>query len=123
MCDYSLETYRSRPAQVIERYETHRFSSGTVGFAAPGDPSTAICMACDMRLKLEGIPKTVQTTYGVSADEEVTFIRLETGQHHDGVRFANGAEVSLQTLGAGVKACLTDALQTPRREPEFAVMV
>lgn len=120
MCDYSLETFRSRPAQVVERYETLRFTSGTVGFAAPGDPSTAICMACDMRLKLEGIPTAVQTTHGVSADEEVTFVRLGAGWHRDGVRFANGVEVSLQELGAGVTAFLTDALLEPSREPQSA---
>jgi hypothetical protein len=60
MCDYSLETYRSRPAQLGERYETHQFQSYSIGFIAPGDPSTAICMACDMKLRLEGIPERVQ---------------------------------------------------------------
>jgi len=57
MCDYSLETYRSRPAQVGERYETHQFPSFSVGFIAPGDPPTAVCMACDTKLTLEGIPE------------------------------------------------------------------
>ena len=47
MCDFSLELYRSRPARVGERYETPRFPSGTVGFIAPGDVSTAVCMAYD----------------------------------------------------------------------------
>ena len=42
MCDFSLELYRSRPARVGERYETHRFPSSTVGFIAPGDCSTAV---------------------------------------------------------------------------------
>ena len=40
MCDYSLEHYRSRPAQLGERYETHQFQSRSIGFIAPGDPST-----------------------------------------------------------------------------------
>ena len=35
MCDYSLEFYRSRPAQAGEKYETCCFPSGTVGFIAP----------------------------------------------------------------------------------------
>jgi len=60
MCDFSLELYRSRPARVGERYETHRFPSSTVGFIAPGDCSTAVCMAYDTRLRLEGIPQAVQ---------------------------------------------------------------
>jgi hypothetical protein len=40
----------------------------------------------------------------------VTFVRLEPGPYHDGLRFANGKEVSLQMLGPGVEACLVDAL-------------
>jgi hypothetical protein len=113
MCDYSLTTYRSRPAQLGERYETHQFASFSIGFIAPGDPSTAVCMACDMKLRLEDIPESVQRSYFVSPKEDVTFTRLEKGPHHDGVRFANGAEVTLQELGNGVKGWIYDALSTP----------
>jgi hypothetical protein len=113
MCDYSLEMYRSRPAQLGERYETHRFESTSVGFIAPGDASTAVCMAYDMKLTLESIPEKVQRAKSVSANEDVTFTRLEKGPHHDGVRFANGAEVTLQDLGPGVRGYLCDALSSP----------
>jgi hypothetical protein len=60
MCDYSLEFHRSRPAQLGERYETHRFEGRSIGFIAPGDPLTAVCMACDTRLRLEDVPEMVQ---------------------------------------------------------------
>lgn len=112
MCDYSLEAYRSRPAQLGERYETHRFESYSVGFVAPGDPSTAVCLECDMKLRLEGIPEQVQRAKRVLANEDVTFARIEKGVHHDGVRFGNGAEVTLQELGPGVKGFLYDALSS-----------
>jgi hypothetical protein len=117
MCDYSLETYRSRPAQLGERYETHQFPSFSIGFIAPGDPSTAVCMACDTKLRLEVIPERVQRAYLVSPNEDATFTRLENGPHHDGVRFANGAEVTLQDLGPGVKGYLYDALVSPGWHP------
>jgi hypothetical protein len=120
MCDYSLETYRSRPAQLGERYETHQFQSYSIGFIAPGDPLTAICMACDMKLRLEGIPERVQRAKAVSANEDVTFTRLEKGFHHDGVRFTNGAEATLQELGPGVKGYLYNALLSPVLMPETA---
>jgi hypothetical protein len=123
MCDFSLELYRSRPARVGERYETRRFPSGTVGFIAPGDVSTAVCMAYDTRLRLEGISQVVQDACGVMADEEVTFTRLEIGQFHDGVRFANGAQVTLQRLGPGVKGSVIDALLSPLWAPEMAEVV
>ena len=120
MCDYSLEEYRSRPAQEGEKYQTHRFRSGSVGFIAPGDTSTAVCMACDTRLKLEGIPEIVQEIHGVSANEDVTFIRLDSVYYRDAVRFANGAKADLQRLGPGVSAFVIDALLTPHRELEDA---
>jgi hypothetical protein len=123
MCDYSLEHYRSRPAQLGEKYDTHQFESGSVGFIAPGDPSTAVCMACDTKLRLECIPERVQRRHGVSAIEHVTFTRLDYGPHHDGVRFANGTEVTLQELGAGVKGYIYDALSSPiwQKEPVEAM--
>jgi hypothetical protein len=120
MCDYSLEMYRSRPAQLGERYETHRFESTSVGFIAPGDASTAVCMAYDTKLTLESIPEKVQRAKSVSANEDVTFTRLEKGPHHDGVRFANGAEVTLQALGVGVKGYVYNALSSPVWMPETA---
>jgi hypothetical protein len=120
MCDYSLEAYRSRPAQVGERYETHRFESYSIGFIAPGDPSTAVCMAYDTKLRLEGIPEVVQRSLCLSANEDVTFTRLEGGPHHDGVRFANGREVALQKLGPGVKGYIYNALSLPLWQVESA---
>jgi hypothetical protein len=113
MCDYSLEAYRSRPARQGEHYTTHRFPSGTVGFIAPGDTVTAICLAYDTKLNLENIPQQVQAALGVQESEPVTFARLETALFQDGVRFANGTEISLQRLGTGVKAHVVDALLTP----------
>lgn len=118
MCDYSLEIYRSRPASAGEKYETRRFPSQTVGVVAPSDPSTAVCMACDTRLRLEGVPETVQMTYGVSAKETVTFARIEPGPHHDGIVFENGAQVTLQQLGPGVQVMVVDALETPSAPAE-----
>ena len=69
-------------------------------------------MACDVKLRLEGISKLVQMRLGVSEIENVTFIRLEVGPHHDGVRFANGAEATLQELGPGVTGYVDDLLSS-----------
>jgi hypothetical protein len=44
MCDYSLHSVKSRPAQVGDKLTTHNFNTGTRGFAAPEDASTAVCV-------------------------------------------------------------------------------
>ena len=104
MCDYSLELYGSRQAVNEEHYTLHRFSSGTLGFVAEGDCTTAICMPAGVRLRLEGLDKRLQRSLRVGATEEVVMIRhpFRNHTHRDGVRFANGREVMLQDLNTGL---------------------
>jgi hypothetical protein len=118
MCDYSLEMYASRPARESEKYVTTRFPSGSIGLAAPGDCSTAVCVLYDTKLNLEGISSDLQTRLGVQAGEQVVFARLEHGAYRDGVKFANGKEISLQLLGSGVGVTLVD---TRVAAPELAM--
>lgn len=108
MCDYSLEMYASRPARESEKYVTTRFPSGSIGLAAPGDCTTAVCVQYDTRLKLEGISSDLQTRLSVKAGEQVVFARLEHGAYRDGVKFENGKEISLQLLGSGVGVTLVE---------------
>ena len=44
MCDYSLQNVKSRPAKVGDKLRTQHFNTGTVGFAAPEDANTAVCV-------------------------------------------------------------------------------
>jgi hypothetical protein len=115
MCDYSLEVYGSRPAREGERYVTTRFPSGTMGLAAPGKTGTAICVACDTRLAIDGIPADVARRYGIPASAEAVFTRLDSGLYRDGLKFANGVEISLQQLPPGVSVAVTGRLEVPLR--------
>jgi hypothetical protein len=115
MCDYSLEMYASRPARAAELYLTTRFPSGSVGLAVPGDCTTAVCVQYDTPLKLEGISSELQRLMEVGSSESVVFERLEHGygRYSDGIRFANGKQISLQLLGPGVSVVLAEAEQKP----------
>jgi hypothetical protein len=108
MCDYSLELYRSRQPVNEERYTLHRFGSGTLGFIAESDCTTAICIPAGARLRLDGLDKPRQRALRVGPTEEVIMIRLAftNHTHRDGVRFASGREVMLQDLNAGLSAML-----------------
>jgi hypothetical protein len=44
MCDYSLESVKSRPAKVGDKLATRHFYTGTTGFAAPEDANMAVCV-------------------------------------------------------------------------------
>ena len=119
MCDYSLETYRSRPARVGEQFVTSRFPSRSIGLTVPGDCQTAVCLMADTKLRIEGVSEDFQRTYGVEAAEDATFIRRDSGSYRDAIRFANGAEVLLQQLGVGVRIQVVDALQAPLHGQEW----
>lgn len=103
MCDFSLETYRNRPASAGERYITHRFPSSSIGLVSPGDCMTAVCVQPDTKLVLEGLPEIVQRQLGLGDTEEAIFVRLDQHERYrDGVRFRNGRVITLQMLGTGV---------------------
>jgi hypothetical protein len=120
MCDYSLEAF-AVGQHSSARDTRHTFLRATA--FAPGDPATAECMACGTKLRLEGIPERVQRAKCVSSNEDVAFVRLDKGPHHDGVRFANGTELTLQELGPGVKGFVYDDLLPPVWMPETAEAV
>ena len=88
MCDYSLELYRSRQAVNDEHDTLHRFGSGTLGFIAEGDCTTAICMPAGARLRLESLDKRLQRSLRVGETEDVVMIRhpFRNHTHRDGVR-------------------------------------
>lgn len=113
MCDYSLEHYQSRPARQGETFTLSRFSSGSLGFIAKDSPSVAVCLACDMRLRLQALPEHIQARYSVSSEAPATFTQVDGGFYRDAVRFDNGHVVLLQELGPGVIAALDDALSQP----------
>jgi len=111
MCDYSLELYGSRPAREGEVYVTTRFPSGSIGFASPGDPNTAVCMQCDTQLVLTDMPEDMRTRLAIGAEAEATFAQAETGAYRDGLRLASGRFVSLQELRPGVHAYIPALLE------------
>ncbi len=106
MCDYSLETYRSRPAVEGEKLTLERFPSGSAGFTAGSNCDTAVCIPAGTHLLVEGIGESVRQACGVGSVEEVVMTRLETGPYKDAVKFSNGMEISLQRLDRGLTAAI-----------------
>jgi hypothetical protein len=124
MCDFSLESYGRRLAREGETYKVARFPSGTMGLAPMCESALPVCVPYDTRLVLDEIPPALQQSLGIGPREEVTFTRLETGPYHDGVRFRNGEEISLQRLTPGVMATVTMMLENvAARELHQRVMI
>jgi hypothetical protein len=123
MCDFSLESYGRRLAREGETYKVARFPSGTMGLAPMCESALPVCVPYDTQLVLDEIPPALQQSLHIGTREEVTFTRLETGPYHDGVRFRNGQEISLQRLTPGVKATVTMLLENAARELRARVMI
>ena len=119
MCDYSLHHVKSRPAKVGDKLTTHNFNTGTRGFAAPEDASTAVCVlpgtelafAMEVRCGRSGlfgwkanavINHTTAIFRQINKDEPLT--------HHDALEFPDGQIVRLTDVVEGQEATV---LQLP----------
>jgi hypothetical protein len=112
MCDFSLQSTQSRPAKVGDRLTTHNFGTGTRGFAAPEDPTTAVCLLPGTELAFS--KEVVVPTTGLFSSGELTigqtlaiFRQINKDQlraHHDALEFPDGRVVLLTMLCDGQEA-------------------
>ena len=117
MCDYSLQHVKSRSAKVGETLRTRHFNSSTIGFAAPEDTNTAVCVLPGTELafasavrfnrfgwltwKVTTLPHTTAIFRQVNKDNPHT--------HHDTLEFPDG-KMLLTNLVEGQEAMV---LQLP----------
>jgi hypothetical protein len=118
MCDYSLHNVKSRPAKVGDKLTTHNFNTGTRGFAAPEDTSTAVCVLPGTEL---AFAKEVRSGRGGFFGWNVNSInhtmaifrqinKTEPHTHHDALEFPDGHIVRLTDVVEGQEATV---LQLP----------
>ena len=120
MCDYSLQTVKSRPAKVGEKLKTQHFNTCTTGFAALEDNDTAVCVLPGtelafatpvrcirlgwLRWKVETLPHATAIFRQVNKQKPLT--------HHDALEFPDGKMVLLNDLFEGQRATV---LQLPAK--------
>jgi len=118
MCDFSLQSVRSRPAQVGDRLVTRDFGTGTRGFSASDDPGLAVCVrpgtelafASDVACLPAGLLgwKTKTINHRTAIFRQVN--RDKMAAHHDALEFPDGRMVLLTLLCEGQAATV---LQLP----------
>src|SRR5947209_20034720 len=111
MCDFSLHNVKSRPAKVGDKLTTHNFNTGTCGFAAPEDSTTAVCILPGTELAFSEEVKCAPTPFGFSSWRTKTvnfrtaiFRQINKDQrrmHHDALEFPDATCVRLTHLRAG----------------------
>src|SRR2546430_16550829 len=123
MCDYSLHHVKSRPAKVGDKLTTINFNTGTRGFAAPEDSTTAVCVLPGTELAFSKEVKSIPFRLGWKA-ETINFSTAIFRQinkdvprvHHDAIEFPDGTCVLLTDLLEGQEATVLQLPAQPRSE-------
>src|SRR6267154_5875928 len=120
MCDFSLRSTQSRPAKVGDELTTRNFGTGTRGFAAPEDPTTAVCLlpgtelafSKEVAVPVAGIFTSGKLTIGQTLAIFRQINKERPQAHHDALEFPDGRVVLLTMLCDGQDATV---LQLPAR--------
>ena len=135
MCDYSLHSVKTRPAQVGDKLTTSKFLSGTRGFSAPEDMNVAVCLQPGTELSFsKEIRRMRFWPWSKNVINHKTAIFRQINQnnpasHHDALEFPDGQIVLLTFLTEGQKATVLQlpaaaalkAAQETSQVPELSV--
>jgi hypothetical protein len=126
MCDFSLQTVRSRPAKVGDKLVTRDFGTGTRGFADVDDRGTAVCLMPGTELAFAGeiaclaigllVWKSRLINHQTAIFRQVNKEKLAA--HHDALEFPDGRTVLLTLLCEGQTATVLQLPAQPRTETE-----
>jgi len=126
MCDFSLQSVRSRPAKVGDKLVTRDFGTGTRGFAAADDFGTAVCLLPGTELAFADpvacLPagllgwKTKTINHQTAIFRQVNKEKLAA--HHDALEFPDGRTVLLTLLCEDQAATVLQLPAQPKTETE-----
>jgi hypothetical protein len=126
MCDFSLQSVRSRPAKVSDKLVTRDFGTGTRGFAAADDFGTAVCLLPGTELAFADpvacLPagllgwKTKTINHQTAIFRQVNKEKLAA--HHDALEFPDGRTVLLTLLCEDQAATVLQLPAQPKTETE-----
>lgn len=126
MCDFSLHNVKSRPAKVGDKLTTHNFNTGTRGFAAPEDSTTAVCIlpGTELAFSAEVIcapsgffgwkTRTISSRTAIFRQINKDVPRA----YHDALEFPDGTFVLLTDLHEGQQATVLQLPAQPKTPAE-----
>ncbi len=120
MCDYSLQSYKSRPAEVGDKLISRGFSSGSRGFTDLKDPTVAVCLLPGTEVAFD---KPIESKYLAKGSECSTavFNQREKNQpsvHHDMLELPDGRWVLVTHLAEHQTLTVLQLPAAPRNEAE-----
>jgi hypothetical protein len=126
MCDFSLQSVRSRPAKVGDKLVTRDFGTGTRGFADVDDRGTAVCLMPGTELAFAGevacLPTGLFNWKSNKINHQTAIFRQvnkeKAAAHHDALEFPDGRIVLLTLLRQGQAASVLQLPAQPKTEAE-----
>jgi hypothetical protein len=126
MCDYSLQTVRSRPAKVGDKLTTRDFGTGTKGFAAQENPAVAVCVLPGTELAFSkqvgtavlGLLWSKHKTFGQKTAIFRQINKNVPHTHHDALELSDGRLVLLTSLCEGQEATVLQLPAQPTTQDE-----
>jgi len=125
MCDYSLQSVKSRPAKIADKLTVRDIGTGTRGFAALENPGMAVCELPGTELAFVHEVRRLSIRLWpwhnqVIKHKTAIFRQINKNKlvaHHDALEFPDGQIVLLTSLSEGQQ---TTVLQLPA-EPKTVV--
>src|SRR5690348_5773877 len=122
MCDYSLQSIKSRPAKVGDKLTTRNFGTGTRGFAASEDVNVAVCVLPGTELAFAHIVERLPTRLwpwhdGAIKHTTAIFRQINKDRvatHHDALEFPDGKTVLLTFLLEGQEGTILQLPAEPK---------
>ena len=126
MCDYSLHSIKSRPANVGDKLTTRDFGTGTRGFAASENPSVAVCVLPGTELafadEVERLLPRLWPWHDSAIKHKTAIFRQinkdKVAAHHDALEFPDGQIVLLTSLSEGQHATVLQLPAGPKTAVE-----
>ncbi len=125
MCDFSLHHVKSRPARVGDKLTTRNFNTGTCGFAAPEDSTTAVCILPGTELAFSEEVICASSLFGwktrTTSSKTAIFRQINKDVphvHHDALEFPDGTFVLLTYLREGQQATVLQLPAQPKTPAE-----
>jgi hypothetical protein len=126
MCDFSLQSVRSRPAKVGDKLLTRDFGTGTRGFSAADDLGLAVCVMPGTEMAFAGevrcLPTGLLGWKTRTINHQTAIFRQvnkdKSAAHHDALEFPDGRTVLLTLLCEGQTATVLQLPAQPATSAE-----
>jgi len=122
MCDYSLQSIKTRDAKLSDPLVVSDFGTGTRGFADPNARKTALCVKPGTEIAFDEPIKLDRWSLGPKGNPTTAIFRQVNKHcphtHHDALELPNGTMVLLTSLRAGQTGRILQMPAAPKTKQE-----